>query len=45
MTEILSVVSPSVFSWSMLGRRSSAAFVLPRPEKSVWWHAEHIQYG
>jgi len=35
MTEILS--SPSVFSWSMLGRRSSAAFLLPRPEKGVWW--------
>jgi len=33
----LSAVSPSVFSWSMLGRRSSAAFLLPRPEKGVWW--------
>ena len=37
MTEILSAVSPSVFSRSMLGRRSSAAFLLPRPEKGVWW--------
>ena len=37
MTEILSAVSPSVFSWRMLGRRSSAAFVLSRPEKGVWW--------
>ena len=37
MTEILSAVSPLVFSWSMLGRRSSAAFLLPRPEKGVWW--------
>jgi len=37
MTQILSAVSPSVFSWSMLGRRSSAAFLLPRGEKSVWW--------
>ena len=37
MTEILSAVSPSVFSWSMLGRRSSAAFLLLRPEKGVWW--------
>ena len=39
MTEILSAVSPSVFSWSMLGRRSLAAFLLPRPEKGVWWPA------
>jgi len=31
-------VSPSVFSWSMLGRGlSSAAFQLPRPEKGVAW--------
>ena len=37
MTEILSAVSPSVFSWSMLGRGSSAAFLLPRPEKGVLW--------
>ena len=37
MTEILYAVSPSVFSWIMLGRRSSAAFLLPRPEKGVWW--------
>jgi len=37
MTEILSGVSPSVFIWSMLDRRSSAAFLLPRPEKGVWW--------
>jgi len=37
MTEILSAVSPSVFTWSMLGRRSSAVFLLPRPEKGVWW--------
>jgi len=37
MTEILPAVSPSVFSWSMLGRRSSAAFLLPRLEKGVWW--------
>jgi len=37
MTEILSAVSLSVFSWSMLGRRSSATFLLPRPEKGVWW--------
>ena len=37
MTEILSAVSPSVFSWSMLSRRSSAAYLLPRPEKGAWW--------
>jgi len=37
MTEILSAVSPSVFSWTLLGRRSSAAFLLPRPENGVWW--------
>jgi len=38
MTEILFAVSPSVFSWSMLGRgSSSAAFLLPRPEKGVLW--------
>ena len=35
MTEILSAVSLSVFSWSMLGRQSSAAFLLPCPEKGV----------
>ena len=32
-----STVSPSVFSWSMLGRGSSSAFLLPRPEKGVLW--------
>jgi len=37
MTEILFAVSPSVFSWSMLGRGSSAAFLLPLPEKFVLW--------
>ena len=38
MTETLFAVSPSVFSWSMLGRgSSSAAFLLPRPEKGVVW--------
>jgi len=37
MTEILSAVSPSVFSWSVLGRGSSAAYLLPRPEKGVLW--------
>jgi len=26
-----------VFSWSMLGRESSEAFLLPRPEKGVSW--------
>ena len=36
MTEILFSVSPSVFSWSMLGRgSSSAAFLLPSREKGV----------
>ena len=45
MTEILFAVSPSVFSCSMLGRVSSAAFLLPRPEKGVLrpTNAEHIQ--
>ena len=38
MTEILLSVAPSVFSWIMLGRRSSsAAFMLLRPEKGVVW--------
>jgi len=37
MTEILSAVSPSVFSWSMLGCGSSAAFLLPCPEKGALW--------
>ena len=37
MTEILFTVSPSVFSWSMLGRGCSAEFLLPRPEKGVFW--------
>ena len=38
MAEILLSVSPSVFSWSMLGRGSySEAFLLPRPEKGVVW--------
>ena len=37
MTEILSAVSPSVFSWTMLGRGPSAVFVLPRPEKGALW--------
>jgi len=38
LTEILLSVSPSVFSWIMLGRgSSSAAFLLPRPEKGVVW--------
>ena len=37
MTEILSAVSPSVFSWSPFGRGSSAAFLLPLPEKDVLW--------
>ena len=36
MTEILFAVSPSVFSWNMLGRGSSAAFLLPRSEKGVF---------
>jgi len=35
MTEILFLVIPSVFSWSMLGRGSSAAFLMPHPEKSA----------
>jgi len=39
MTEILSAVSPSVFSWSMLGHQSSAAFLLLYEPT----HAEHIQ--
>ena len=34
---LMSAVSPSVFSWSMLGHRSSAAFLLPRPEKGIRW--------
>jgi len=38
VTEILLSVSPSVFSWSMLGRgSSSAAFLLLRPENDVVW--------
>ena len=38
MTEILFAVSPSVFSWSVLSRElSSAAFLLPRPEKGTLW--------
>ena len=37
MTEILSAVSPSVFSWSMLGHGSLAAFLLPLPEKGALW--------
>jgi len=32
MTEILSTVSPWVFSWSTLGRGSSEEFLSPRPE-------------
>ena len=35
ITEILFAVSPSVFSWSTLGRESSAAFLLLRPEENV----------
>ena len=49
MTEILLSVSPSVFSWSMLGRgSSSAAFLLPGPEKGVvcpiprWTHPARV---
>jgi len=38
MTEILSAVSLSVFSWSLLGHRSLPAFLLQWPEKGVWWH-------
>jgi len=38
MTEILLSVSPLVFNWSMLGRgSSSAAFLLPCPEKGIVW--------
>ena len=37
MTDILFAVSPSMFSWSMLGRGSSAAFLLPRPKKGIVW--------
>jgi len=37
MTEIVSAVSSSVFNWSMLGRGSSAAFLLPCPEKATLW--------
>ena len=37
MAEILSAVSPSVFSWSMFGRGCSAAFLLLHPEKGVLW--------
>jgi len=33
MTAILFAGSPSVFSWSRLGRESSAAFLLSRPEQ------------
>jgi len=36
MTEMLFAVSHPVFTWSMLGRvSSSAAFLLPHPEKGV----------
>ena len=38
MTLILLAVSSSLFSWNMLGRGSSlAAFLLPRPEKGLFW--------
>jgi len=37
MTVIVPAVGPSVFSWSLLGRGFSAAFLLPRPEKGALW--------
>ena len=43
MTDILFAVSPSVFSWSMLGcGSSSAAFLLPRPEK-LYYREGHVK--
>jgi len=46
--QILLAVSHSLFNWSMLGRGSSAAFLLPRPGKCVfrpspcWTHPARV---
>jgi len=45
MTEILLAVSPSVFSWSMLGRGSFSAAFLRRPCYDPTHIPKHIQRG